>query len=140
MPKKVLNCREISLTHDQMVSLRQTGKLNLVIENDLAARVSTGRNAPKKSTITAAFYFWQVVVLIVEVGSIYLSFTSHWWWFIPGLVLAGMLFKANATGNAENLIDAAMMDPAFYESIRKQNGWLYQIEEADAATYLQGKA
>lgn len=140
MSKKVLSCREISLPHEQMVSLRKAGKLNLGIDNSLAAQISAARMGPSKSTVSAAFKFWQLAALGVAAYSIYLSFTAQWWWFIPGLVVAGAILKSNSAGNAENVLDAAMTDREFYERVRAINGWLYQIDEAEAAKYVSSAA
>ena len=40
MPRIILDCRTVNLPHDQMVSLRKAGHLNLGIDNNLAAQIS----------------------------------------------------------------------------------------------------
>jgi hypothetical protein len=135
MPKVILDCQTISLSYDQMVSLRKSGHLNLGINNNLAAQISAARVGSEKTTASAAHTFWRLVALGVAACGIYFSFTSHWWWSIIGIIGAIVISKANQQGNAENVLDAAMIDPDFYERVRKINGWQYQIDEASAAPY-----
>ncbi|WP_162244589.1 hypothetical protein [Afipia sp. Root123D2] len=135
MPKLILDCRAISLSHDQMVNLRKSGHLNLGIDNSLAAQISAERLGSKTTTASEAHKFWRLAALGVAAYGIYLSFTSHWWWFIVGIIGALIISKANQKGNAGNVLDAAMIDPDFYERVRKINGWQYQIDEANAAQY-----
>lgn len=135
MPKIILDCRTINPPHDQMVSLRKSGHLNLGIDNNLATQISAARAGSNKTTASAAHTFWHLVALGVAIYGIYLSFTSHWWWFIVGFVGAIVISKANQKGNAENVLDAAMIDRDFYERVRNINGWQYQIDEAEAQKY-----
>jgi hypothetical protein len=137
MTKPVLSCGEISLPHDQMVILQKSGKLNLGMDNALAAKISAAR-IPLKMSVSAAFNFWGLIALGIAAYSIYLSFTGSWWWFIPGLITAGAILKSNDSGNAKSVLHSAMADPAFYERVRKMNGWVYQIGEQDAASYRIG--
>lgn len=135
MNKFIADCNTLSLPHDQMVRLRKAGKLNLGIDNKLAAQISASRAASKKTTAAAAQTFWGLVAFGTLACGIYLSVTSNWWWFIVGIIAAIVITKANQQGNAENVLDAAMVDPDFYERVRKINGWQYQIDEANAAPY-----
>ncbi|MCJ9729476.1 hypothetical protein MOV75_04545 [Bradyrhizobium sp. PRIMUS42] len=135
MTKVILDCRTINLTHDQMVSLRNSGHLNLGIDNNLAAQISAARKGSKMTSASTAHTLWRVVALGFAIGGIYLSATSHWWWFIVGIVVAIVISKANQSGNAENVLDAAMIDRDFYERVRKINGWQYQIDEVEAQRY-----
>ncbi|MCV0387073.1 MAG: hypothetical protein K5821_11670 [Nitrobacter sp.] len=135
MPKVVLDCRAINLPYDQMIALRKSGHLNLGIDNTLAAQISAARAGSKMTTATTAHTFWRLAAHGVAIFGIYLSITSQWWWFIVGLVSAIVISKSNQQGNAENILDAAMIDRDFYERVRKFNGWQYQIDETNAAPY-----
>lgn len=87
------------------------------------------------ATASTAHTFWSLAALGVAIFGIYLSITSQWWWFIVGIVGAIVISKSNQQGNAENVLDAAMIDRDFYERVRKFNGWQYQIDEAEAQKY-----
>ncbi len=136
--KKVLSNRQgIKIPHADMVRLRNAGIINLGIENDLSAKIATIKNlGPRKTSAVAAFHFWNWVALGVLGVSIYWSFTKDWWWFIPGLILLAIISSANRKGNAENFLDAAMVDVDFYERILRLDGWLYQIEEENEEKLL----
>lgn len=136
MGKRTFTCGEVSLTHSQMLELRSAGRLNLGINNDLATQISNARGAgSQKTTSSAAFHFWNWVAVGVFIYSIYLSFTSSWWWFIPGFIAMRVVWAANKKGNSENLLDSAMIDEGFYERVRSVGGWLYQMEEDEAMKY-----
>ena len=132
---KSFSCREIILPHADVVALRNAGQLNLGIDNEVAFQISAQKLGPTKTTASAAFHFWNFMAMAALGLSVYWSFTSNWWWFIVGLVALFLIWNANKKGNATNLIDAAMVDPAFYERVRKIGGWRYQIDEAHAAKY-----
>ena len=69
--------------------------------------------------------------------SIYLSFTSNWWWFIAGFLVMQIIWSANKKGGSENVLDAALSDSEFYERVRQLGGWLYEIEQSEADKYIQ---
>jgi hypothetical protein len=50
--------------------------------------------------------------------------------------LLAIISSANRKGNAENFLDAAMVDVDFYERILRLDGWLYQIEEENEEKLL----
>jgi hypothetical protein len=118
-----------------MVALRKAGKLNLGIEPTVASQISLSPLKPKTTTAALAYHFWNLIGFLAFIVGVYWSFTRDWWWFIPGLGVMIIVWKSNQTSNAENLIDAAMIDPSFYDRIRNIGGWLYQIEPDEAAHY-----
>lgn len=133
MAKRIFTCNEVEIEHAKMIELRKAGLLNLGIDNLLASRIASARGvSPKTTTASAAFHFWSWVAMCVFIYSIYLSFTQSWWWFIPGLVVMQAIWKANKKGNSENLLDAAMIDPEFYERVKTMSGWLYELEDSEA--------
>jgi hypothetical protein len=129
---KSFGCREINLPHADMMALRSAGVLNLGIEHEAAFQISAKKIGPTKTTATSAFHFWNFIAMAAFGASVYMSFTGHWWWFVVGFVAMFMIWNANKKGNATNLLDAAMVDPAFYERVRQIGGWRYQIEERQA--------
>jgi hypothetical protein len=137
MTKKTFNCRDIAVPHDQMISLRKLGKLNLGLDDMVAINISAS-GAVKNKSIKYAFNFWRFAALAAFLSSIYLSFTYQWWCFIPGLFVTGAMIKATNAGHVSNLLESAMEDRQLYENVRQMNGWSYQIEESDAAPYRTG--
>jgi hypothetical protein len=133
MKNQILSNRDgIKIPHADMVALRQAGVINLGIENELSATIAGVTNiGPKKTTAVAAFQFWNWIAVGIFAGSIYWSFTKSWWWFILGLIVMRAIWSANKKGNAENFLDAAMIDKEFYERILNLNGWMYQFNEED---------
>jgi hypothetical protein len=137
MSKQIFQCADVDLSHSQMVELRNSGKLNLGINNDVAAEIAnTAGMGPTKTTSNAAFHFWSWVAIGSFGYSIYLSFTDSWWWFIVGLIAMSVIWKANKKGNSENVLDAAMIDEDFYNRVKDLGGWLYEMEENAASDFL----
>jgi hypothetical protein len=137
--KVTLSGTQVSVPHAAMVSLRREGKLNLGIVNDVGEKLVSLGIRPAGGT-SAAFWFYRLVALSVFVLGLYWAFTSAWWWGVLGLIAMTVIWNANRTGLSENLMDAAMDDPLFYERVRELNGWLYQIEEDAAEPFRTAKA
>jgi hypothetical protein len=136
--KILSNQKGVKIPHEDLVQLRQKGILNLGIENDFATQISGRTNiGPKKTTAVAAFHFWNWVGVGVLLWSIYWSFTKNWWWFMPGFILMRALWSANKKGNADNFLDAAMVDKEFYDRVLEVNGWMYQVKEEDEHRLLK---
>jgi hypothetical protein len=126
----VVYSKECHLPHEHMVTLSQQGILQLGINNANAVDISSNKNLkPTKTTASAAFLLWSWVGFGILGYSIYLSFTDAWWYFIPGVVIWQIIWRANKKGNAQNLIDAALIDENFYTKISNLNGWIYQCTE-----------
>ena len=131
---------EISIPHKDMVALRNSGKLNLGMLDDIAIQVADdARYAPKSIKTNLAMHFWSWVAVGQFIYSIYESFTGIWWLFIPSFFLMIVIHRANKKGTSQNLLDEAMGDKNFYERVRKANGWLYEIDEKDAKKYKKKK-
>ena len=143
MSKKLYSCKEVDLSHSQMVKLRVSGDLDLGIENSLETHIAGARTArgigPSKTTVNAGLFFWNLVGLGVFIYSIYSSFTGRWWWFIVGFIVGGFILHMNKKSRSRNCLDAAMIDREFYEHVRKFGGWLYEIEETVVNEYLSNK-
>lgn len=126
----VIYSKECHISHEHMITLSQQGILQLGINNANAVDISSNKNLkPKKTTASAAFLLWSWIGFGILGYSIYLSVTDAWWYFIPGVVIWQIIWKANKKGNAQNLIDAALIDKDFYTKISNLNGWIYQCTE-----------
>ena len=78
----------ISIPHAAMLKLRQEGKLNLGMVNDVAMKIADNPDlAPKAKSSGLAMHFWSWVAVGQFLYSIYWSFTGLWWIFIPSLFL-----------------------------------------------------
>jgi hypothetical protein len=130
--------REISIPYSAMIKLRQSGKLNLGMINDVAMKIADNPElAPKSKSSGMAMHFWSWVAVGQFLFSIYWSITNIWWIFIPSLFLMGAIHKANKKGTSQNLLFEAERDKVFYEKIRKLDGWDYEIDEDAAKKYLK---
>lgn len=138
MNKKIYTCSDINLTHSQMLELKNTGFLQLGIDDTLSSQILNEKGvAPTKTTASAAFHFYSWLAMGAFGYSIYLSFTSNWWWFIAGFLVMQIIWSANKKGGSENVLDAALSDSEFYERVRQLGGWLYEIEQSEAEKYIQ---
>jgi hypothetical protein len=54
-----------------------------------------------------------------------------------GFFVSGFIANSNKKGNAENLLDAAMIDKNFYEKVMALDGWIYEVDLSDPAA-LEG--
>ena len=119
------------IPHAEMVSLRNKGLLNLGIDNSTATTISGLTNlGPQKTAAAVAFKFWAWIGVGIFIWSVYWSFTKNWWWFIAGFVVTQIIWSANKKSNAENFLDAAMVDKEFYDRILAVDGWIYQFEQS----------
>ena len=120
---------EVSIPYEQMIELRKSGKLNLGIDNAIALKISDNANFKKTKTIGIAMHFWSWIAVGCLGYSVYLSFTSFWWAFIPGIIIMSVIWSANKKGNSENLLDEAQRNKEFYEEVKSLDGWMYEIDE-----------
>jgi hypothetical protein len=105
------------------------GDLKLGIHDEDSAQIlSTPGAGPSATTANAAGHFWNWVAFGALGYSVYLSFSWHWWAFIPGLIVMRAIYRANKVSNSQNYIDAAMVDKDFYDRIRSAGAWLYEME------------
>ena len=96
---------QISIPHAEMLRLRQEGKLNLGMINDVAMKIADNSDlAPKAKSSGIAMHFWSWVAVGQFLYSIYWSLTGLWWIFIPSLFLMGAIHSANTKGTSQNLL------------------------------------
>lgn len=136
--KRKFSGLEITLPHADMLALRNAGKLNLGMNDDIAIKIADDtRYAPKSIKTNLAMHFWSLVAVGQFIYAIYESVTRIWWIFIPSFFLMFAIHRANKKGTSQNLLDEAMTDKDFYERVRKANGWLYELDEEDAEKYKE---
>lgn len=133
--KRVFTAGEVAISHSEYVTLRKGGKISLGIDNEIATKAVAAGTGPANGGSNAAFHFYSWLAIGVFIVSIYFSFTSAWWWFVPGLIGMSVIWSANKSGNADNLLDAAMYDKEFYERFRAAGVWQYEMSEEDAQKY-----
>ena len=126
---------EVSIPHGQLVALRKDGRLTLGINNEAAKVMLAQGLGPKKSTADVATHLFSWVAIGVFIASIVLSFTWHWWVFIPGFFLMRIIWGAAKAALPDNYLDAAFFDEDFYERGRSLGVWLYQLAPEDAHKY-----
>ncbi len=111
------------IPYDVAKSLREQGVLRLGVDNSLAANIihNTKWNPAEKS----AQILWSWVAILIFLGSIYFSFTWHWWSFIIGFFLMRMVWKATKKSSSEFVLERALMDQMLYERVLDVGGWQY---------------
>lgn len=137
MQKNIYSCDQIDLSYTDFLQLRSQGKVNLGIDNLLAQKVVENTSLRPKTTAFAANMLWNAIALLIFAASVYASFVYNWWWFLIGLFAGVIVAKANQTGTTQNVINAAMSDPEFYDRIKAINGWLYQMNIDDAERHMR---
>ena len=79
---------QISIPHAAMLKLRQAGKLNLGMINDIAMKIADNPDlAPKAKSSGIAMHFWSWVAVGQFLYSIYWSFTGLWWFLYQAFFL-----------------------------------------------------
>jgi len=119
----------VSIPYEEMIELRKSGKLNLGVDTGIALRVTANSDFKKNKAIGAAMHFWSWVAIGCLGYSLYLSFTSFWWAFIPGIIVMSLVWRANHHGNSDNILREGEMNKEFYEQLRSHDGWMYEIDE-----------
>ena len=129
---------QLSIPFDDMIKLKNEQKLQLGVDNMLAQKILLDPHlygAKVDTSIKAAGHLWSWVAVGIFGYTVYLSFKSAWWWFIPGFFIMGAIHSANKSGNAENILEQATRDKTMYEAIRSQGLWMYQTTDDVAKKY-----
>ena len=138
MAERTYDCRQISIPHTVAVELWSSGLLKLGLSEEAAVRISMHRALrPPNVSVSLAFVFWLYGSWAILIFSIYLSFARHWWWFILGFILFGLVFEANKRANAQNVTKAALYDAFYYDALRAQGLWRYRLDESYAAPFIR---
>ena len=133
---KLYFCKEIDISYEQFLTLKENNKVSLIIDNILAIDILTKRALRPGNTYLYTFLIFSFIAIGALIYSIYLSFTNSWWWFIPGFFFSFSMWEGNRKSVAKNLIEEALRDGNFYDRIKKIRGWAYRMEENDAKKYL----
>ena len=81
---------QLSIPFDDMIKLKNEQKLQLGVDNMLAQKILLDPHlygAKVDTSIKAAGHLWSWVAVSIFGYTVYLSFTSAWWWFIPGFFI-----------------------------------------------------
>tara|TARA_B110000238_G_C15898084_1_gene340733 strand:+ start:252 stop:662 length:411 start_codon:yes stop_codon:yes gene_type:complete len=133
---KLYFSKDIEISFDQLLKLKEDNKISLTIDNVLAIDILTKRALRPGNTYLYTFVVFSFCAIGALIYSIYLSFTNSWWWFIPGFFISFSIWEGNRKSVAKNLIEEALRDENFYDRIKKIQGWAYRMEENDAKKYL----
>tara|TARA_B100000767_G_scaffold266846_1_gene284798 strand:- start:83 stop:490 length:408 start_codon:yes stop_codon:yes gene_type:complete len=133
---KLYFCKEIDISYEQFLMLKENNKVLLIIDNILAIDILTKRALRPGNTYLYTFLIFSLIAIGTLIYSIYLSFSSSWWWFIPGVFFSFITWEGNRKSVANNLIDEALRDGNFYDKIKKIQGWIYRMDEHEAKKYL----
>ena len=133
---KLYFSKDIEISFNQLVKLKEDNKISLTIDNVLAIDILTKRALRPGNTYLYTFVVFSCCAIGALIYSIYLSFTNLWWWFIPGFFISFSIWEGNRKSVAKNLIEEALRDENFYDRIKKIQGWAYRMEENDAKKYL----
>ena len=125
------------LPYDVMLKLKNDGKLELGINNELARSLAENGVTSNKSSASAAYFFWLTIAFSIVIYSIYLSFTARWWSFIVGYLIAGVIYNANKKGAAQNYLGVAIQDEGLYNKIMMLKGWMYNINAGEMPNLQQ---
>jgi hypothetical protein len=102
--------RDMAIDRVIVLSKSDGGETLLVLNVDALNNNPTELLKPFGSGYAGACHIWAWIALIVSVASIVLSFIWHWWSFIPGLLLGGILGKANQQSAADFAVEILARD------------------------------
>ena len=122
--------KPLLLAHDNYTELAKAGIVELGVNDSVAQQIASIKGLKSlPSGTNAANSFWRLIGWVIFICSIYLSFTESWWIFVPGTILAGILWNINEKSNSLNLLNDADRDAYFYENVNNINGWLYKVKD-----------
>ena len=134
------NCDEVNLTHDQMIELNKDGFLNLSIIPSLETQIEQlAKKEFKKITSGYGLTSRNVIALGVLGVSVYFGINDSLGWLVIGLVAVTIIFFYKSV-NTKKLLDLAMRDAEFFNSVRDVKGWIFHIEEDKEKEYLVHQA
>jgi len=83
-----------------LAKLSRAGNTSLGIGQGVAEAISRNPNLkPQKTTAGGAFLFCNIVAGMSFPYSLYLTFIDHWWWFLIGMAVSGVIANANKGAN-----------------------------------------
>lgn len=134
---KTYSSKDLKIPYSDITFLRKNKQLALGIDNNNAQRAILNKTfRPSNKSIFFVYRFWDLLSTILLIFTIYLSFSSNWWWFIVGIIAMSIIHKSNVKGNANNLAEEAFVDQDFYTKLLDLGAWIYKIDEEIAKKYL----
>ena len=116
---------QISIPHAEMVKLKNSGKLNLGMFDDIAVKIADNPDlAPKSKSTGLAMHLWSLVAVGQFLFAIYYSFTNLWWVFIPSFFLMVGIHRANKKGQAK----------IYYLKLKETKSFMKKLESLMAGT------
>lgn len=136
MTKKSISSRDYYISIEQARAYANLGKLRIGIDRLTGQHLTNNPNIlqladnPKllKST-WRAHNFWTYVMLGYFILSIYLSFTSAWWFFLTGFISMAIFNPILVKSNEENLLDILIEDAGLYSAMFKAKRLNYLVDE-----------
>ena len=133
---KSISSHDYYIPYEQMVSLREKEQLNFGIDRLTGQHMTNNPNilqladdpAQLKAT-WRAHNFWTYAMLGGFGFSIYLSFTSAWWFFIIGFVAMAVLNPMLVKSNEENLLEVMTKDKSLYEAMHSGKRLNFLVDE-----------
>ena len=134
---KSISSHDYYIPYEQMVSLREKGQLNFGIDrltgqhltNNHAVLQLADDPALLKAT-WRAHNFWTWTMLGGFAFTVYLSFTSAWWFFIIGFVAMGVFNPILVRSNEENLLEVMIKDKSLYEAMHTGKRLNFLVDES----------
>lgn len=136
MTEKFISSRDYYISIEQARAYASLGKLKIGIDRLTGQHLTNNPNIlqladnPKllKST-WRAHNFWTYVMLGYFIVSIYLSFTSAWWFFLTGFISMAIFNPILVKSNEENLLDILIEDAGLYSAMFKAKRLNYLVDE-----------
>lgn len=111
------------IPYELMLHLVEQQVLRLGVDNSLA--VNLVKNGHWSKNQRMAYIFWHLAGNVIFISSIVLSFTWHWWMFIVGWFLSGVVDRANDKSASNFVLNRGLSDQFFYKCVMDNGGWNY---------------
>ena len=133
---KSISSQDYYIPYEQMSSLHEKGQLNFGIDRLTGQHMTNNTNildiADDPNLLKAtwkAHNFWTYAMLGGFSFTVYLSFTSAWWWFLVGFLGMGFMNKMLIKSNEANLLDVMIKDKGLYEAMHTAKRLNFLVDE-----------
>ena len=134
---KSISSHDYYIPYEQMISLREKEQLNFGIDRLTGQHMTNNPNilqlADDPALLKAtwrAHNFWTYAMLGGFGFSVYLSFTSAWWFFIIGFVAMAVFNPMLVKSNEENLLEVMIKDKSLYEAMHSGKRLNFLVDES----------
>lgn len=134
---KSISSHDYYIPYEQMISLREKEQLNFGIDRLTGQHMTNNPNilqlADDPTLLKAtwrAHNFWTYAMLGGFGFSVYLSFTSAWWFFIIGFVAMAVINPMLVRSNEENLLEVMIKDKSLYEAMHSGKRLNFLVDES----------